>query len=101
VAITIMKPHFCDLSIPILLEEGPGHVIESSVKERVLRAFMLGYSTVAVDVWVSQDQLKAEKVDKPKAKRARKDKVDKPKAKRARKDKEDTWRIFQSRFKSS
>jgi len=71
-----MKPQYCDLSIPLFYGEMRS---QETLKERVLRAFFLGYSTVAIDLWLTQEQwLKrdANFIKKSKAKRARQEEMD-------------------------
>jgi len=59
-----MRGCYSDLSLPVQAGQN-----DTGVRDRVLRAFTLGYSMVAVDVWLEQNQ----SAKSPKAKRAKKE----------------------------
>ena len=60
---------YCDLCLPLETSSGDG---QRTIKDRIVRAIQLGYSTVAVDVRISQDDL----TTKSTAKKVKRQKTD-------------------------
>ena len=54
---------YCDLNIPVELDYSSGKLkSEAGTKDILIRAFQLGYRTLALNVQVDQDELTTKKV---------------------------------------
>ena len=59
----MFSPGFCDLNVPVSLDFESGKLLdEAGVKDLVIRAFQLGYRTLALNVQIHQDELTTKKV---------------------------------------